>query len=97
MLFQTFIISNIIIILNILPYYNTEHSTLCDSSNDIETESNYLNNTEFKPNGVGVLCNKTRSSRAQEIMENDELNSIPDFDLTQIETGKNIKKSSFVY
>jgi hypothetical protein len=73
----------LIVIFNFLSIINTQHLPLCDSFDEIDE-----NNSEVKLRRVRALCDAVYSSR---IMSNqDELDSIPDFDLTQINSGKDV-------
>jgi len=78
----------IILILNFFSIINTQHLPLCESLNDIEGNEDVQKNSEIKSRRVRALCDAIYSS--QPISEHDELDSIPDFDLTQIASGKDI-------
>ena len=86
-----FITSSIILILNFFSILNAQHSSLCNSLNDIEHDKN---NSEIKSQRVRALCDVIYPSRAKS--DNDELNSIPDFDLTKIASGEVIQKNLFI-
>ncbi len=78
----------IILILNFFSIINMQHLPLCESLNDIEGNEDVQKNSEIKSRRVRALCDAIYSSRP--ISEHDELDSIPDFDLTQIASGKDI-------
>jgi hypothetical protein len=78
----------IIIILNFLLIINTQHLPLCESLDDIEGDENVKNNSAIKSRRIRALCDAIYSTRTKS--EPDDLESIPDFDLTQITSGKDI-------
>ena len=81
----TVIILIIIIILNLFLIINTQNLSLCESLNEIKGNENETNNTEVKTRHVRALCDAISSSQVKS--GNDELDLIPDFDLTQIASG----------
>jgi len=59
---------------------------MCESLNDIEGNENETNNSEVKSRRIRALCDAIYSS--QTVSDHDELDLIPDFDLTQIDSGR---------
>jgi len=84
----------IILILNFFSIINTQHLPLCESLNDIEGNEDNQDNSEIKSRRIRALCDAIYSSRP--ISEHDDLDLIPDFDLTQIASGKDILENLFM-
>ena len=61
---------------------------LCESFNDIDGNENDKNSTEIKSRGIRALCDAINSSR--KVSDHEELDAIPDFDLTQLVSGTNL-------
>lgn len=87
-------ISNIIIILSNLPIITTQHLSLCDSLHEIRSTVDSTNTTETKLQRIRALCDAIHSSKLTS--EHDELDLIPDFDLTQIASGMDFEEDLFM-
>jgi hypothetical protein len=78
-----------IIILNFSLRINTQHLPLCESlKNNIEDNEINKNNLDIKLRRIRAICDAVYSSQANS--KNDELDLIPDFDLTKITSSKDI-------
>jgi hypothetical protein len=89
MLRQTLVIL-IVIVLNVFSIIHSQHLPLCDSLNEIEGNENDKKNSDVKSRRIRALCDVIYSRRVRS--DHDELNLIPDFDLTKIDSGKITKK-----
>jgi hypothetical protein len=69
--------------LNFLSIINTQSTSVCDTLDDIEGNEN---NSLLKLRRIRALCDAIHSS--QVISDKEDLDTIPDFDLTQIESGR---------
>ena len=78
----------ILVILNFCWIINAQHLPLCESLNDLQGNETEKNNSEGKSRRIRALCEAIYSSRA--VSDRDELDSIPDFDLTQIDSGRDL-------
>ncbi len=78
----------VIVILNIIPIIKTQHLPFCDNLNEIEGNENNKANSEIKIRRIRALCDAIYPSKITS--EHDDGNSVPDFDLTKIDSGKNI-------
>jgi len=78
----------VVVLLNIFSIINTQHLPLCDTINEIEGKEN----EEIKSRRIRALCDAIHSSASK--TDHDELNAIPDFDLTKIGSGKRIWKEN---
>lgn len=72
--------------LHILSVVHAQHVPLCDVLNDIESHLNETEYSESKSRRVRAICDAIRPPQTK-VPESD-LNSIPDFDLAQIQSGK---------
>jgi hypothetical protein len=75
-MFQRILIILVITFLSCFTIINTQNLALCDSLNET--------NVEVKSRHISALCNAIHSSQTK---LNKEVDSIPDFDLTQIASG----------
>lgn len=78
-----------VVIWNLFPLINTQQLPLCKSLKNIEGNEENKHISEVKSRGIRALCDAIHSTET-ELKHNNDLNSIPDFDLTQIASGKNI-------
>ena len=85
---KEFLLISSIILLTLLPIINGQHLPLCDSLNKLKGNENNENNSNTKSQGIRAIHNTVYSSRAT--ADNDELDLIPDFDLNQINSGKEL-------
>ncbi len=93
-MFRQFVVILIIIILNIFSIINTQHLPLCESLNDIEGNENDEHHSEIKLRRIRALCDAIYSS--QGVSDHDELDLIPDFDLTQMTSGEDVLEKLLV-
>lgn len=63
-----------------------QHLPLCDSLNELEGNDQNASNSEVKIRRVRALCDAIYASRSEPVKN--ELDAIPDFDLTQLHSGK---------
>ncbi|CAF1485529.1 unnamed protein product [Adineta steineri] len=86
---QSYIILIIIIIIfTFVSIINTQNLPLCESLNDIDDNNN--KNSEIKSRRVRAICDAISSSRVSS--DNDEFESIPDFDLTQMNSDNDVNQ-----
>jgi len=83
---NTFLCIIVIIVVNSLITINTQQLSLCESLDDIEK-------SEVKKRHIRALCDAIGST--QDVSESNEFDDIPDFDLTEIQSG-NIDYRVFV-
>ena len=85
-MFRYSVIPLIVIVWNFFSIINSQHLPLCESLNDIQ--GNEESHSDVKSRRVRALCDAIYSSRTR--TEQNELDSIPDFDLEKINSGKNL-------
>jgi hypothetical protein len=85
-MFRYSVITLIVIVWNFFLIINSQHLPLCESLNDIQ--GNEKNSSEVKSRRIRALCDAIYSSRT--VADHNELDSIPDFDLTQINSGRDL-------
>jgi hypothetical protein len=79
-------ISTVLISLNFTFKINGQYLPLCDSLNELEGNDHDASNSEVKIRRVRALCDAIYASRDEP--EKNELDAIPDFDLTQLHSGE---------
>ena len=67
---------------------NTQYIPLCESSNEVENNDQERAIEESKSRRVRALCNAIYSARDQ--IDNEELDTIPDFDVSLINSGRRL-------
>lgn len=89
-MFHPTIIPLILLFFNICCIIKSQHLSLCDSLNDIDGNENEKNNSEIQSRERSALCDAGNASR--KVSEHEDLDAIPDFDLTQFGSGTNLSQ-----